>query len=118
MKLKNGQRFLYTVGKYVEKCRGEERIPNLAGYLHYIGITAEEYKEIARAYRRETEIADAIFEDEALNTPPKRISPSVLSLYLKSRFGYGAADPTDRAAASEAKSYQILINGDGYADGE
>ena len=115
MKIRSGKRFLYSVDRYVEKCREEGRIPNRAGYLCYLGITAGEYKAFAEKFRREAEIADAIFEDEALNTPPKRISPGILSLYLKSRFGYGTEEAEDPEAED---GYQILIDGDGYGDGE
>ena len=117
MKVRSGKRFLYSVERYVEKCRTEERIPNRAGYLRYLGITADEYKALEERFCRETEIADAIFEDEALNMPPKRISAGILSLYLKSRFGYGAESAASQEPEDDG-SYQIIVDGDGYEDGE
>ena len=112
MKFKNGKQFLLSVNKYVEHCKAEERIPNRAGYLRFFKIPSSEYKQICETCQKEVEIAEAIFEDEALNVNPKRVSAGILSLYLKSRFGYGAPD------TEEPGEFKIIYDGDSCVDGE
>ncbi len=90
----SGKRFLQSVENYVEACAERERIPNRAGYLRYMHLTREKFDELCRRNKEEAELIDSVFEDEALNANTKRISSSVLNLYMKERFGYGVGEDT------------------------
>lgn len=90
----SGKRFLQSVENYVSVCVDKERIPNRAGYLRYMRLTREKYDELCRKNSEEAELIDSIFEDEALNANTKKISSSVLNLYMKERFGYGSGEET------------------------
>ncbi len=57
-----------------------------------MSMTREGYSELCKKHPVAGELADSIFEDEALNANTKKISSSVLNLYLKERFGYGAGE--------------------------
>jgi hypothetical protein len=75
--------------------RSMRRFPNLAGFCRYFRIGGSEYNALAAKYPLEFEYLSAVLEDEALNSGTKKISASVLNLYLKSRFGYGGEDKHD-----------------------
>lgn len=91
----NGKRFLQSIEKYTEVCDENERLPNLAGYLRFMGMTEEEYTVLCERFPKQSQLARSVFEDEALNSGTKKISASVLNLYLKSRFGYGGEEKHD-----------------------
>lgn len=91
----NGKRFLQSIEKYTKVCDENERLPNLAGYLRFMGMTEEEYTVLCEKFPKQSQLARSIFEDEALNSGTKKISASVLNLYLKSRFGYGGEEKHD-----------------------
>lgn len=91
----NGKRFLQSIERYTCACNNDERLPNLAGYLRFMELTAEEYAKICEKFPKQAQLADSVFEDEALNSGTKKISASVLNLYLKSRFGYGGEEKHD-----------------------
>lgn len=102
MKLKritNGKRFLQSVDRYVDVCKSEDRLPNLAGFLRFTEMTLSEYSDACERFPRQAELAQASFEDEALNSGTKKISASVLNLYLKSRFGYGSDEKSEQDGA-------------------
>lgn len=88
----NGKGLLRSVDNYVTVCNTEDRLPNLAGYLRFTELTREEYAAICERFPKQAQLAQAVFEDEALNSGTKKISASVLNLYLKSRFGYGGEE--------------------------
>ncbi len=88
----NGEELLGSIEDYVRHCAESERIPNRAGYLRFMHLTRDDYFRLCRKYEKEAQLADSIFEDEALNANTKRISSSVLNLYMKERFGYGSGE--------------------------
>lgn len=60
-----------------------------------MNMTQDEYTALCEKYPKQSQLIKSIFEDEALNSGTKKISASVLNLYLKSRFGYGGEEKTD-----------------------
>ncbi len=88
----NAKSFLRSVEAYVSQASESERIPNRAGYLRFMSMTKNVYEELCKRYPETAELAELIFEDEALNANSKKISSSVLNLYMKERFGYGTGD--------------------------
>ena len=62
-------------------------------------LTQDEYNTLCEKYPRQSQLIRSIFEDEALNSGTKKISASVLNLYLKSRFGYGGEEKVDEFGA-------------------
>ncbi len=55
-------------------------------------ITQDEYNKLCEKFPKQAQLARSVFEDEALNSGTKKISASVLNLYLKSQFGYGGEE--------------------------
>ena len=100
--------------EYINSCRTEKpnnegeapskkkaaKFPNVAGFCRYFGIGGSEYETLERSYPEEFDRLRAILEDEALNS---ELSPTVLSAYLKKRFGY------DRSKESEERAEQLKI---------
>ncbi len=84
--------FLKSIEDYVASAAELERIPNRAGYLRFMSMTKDTYFSLCEKYPQTAELADSIFEDEALNANTKKISSSVLNLYMKERFGYGGGE--------------------------
>ncbi len=84
--------FIKSVEQYVKQACEQERVPNKAGYLRFMSMTKNTYAALCQKYPEAAELIDQIFEDEALNANTKKISSSVLNLYMKERFGYGSSD--------------------------
>ena len=105
--------FCYGDGTSTEKRskKGNSRFPNVAGFCRYFGIGESEYETLERTYPEDFDRLRAIFEDEALNS---ELSPTLVSAYLKKRFGY------DRSKESEEKATQlsIVFEHDVLGDGE
>ena len=86
---------MLSAERYAATCQEQERLPNLAGYLRLMDLTQDEYNALCEKYPKQSQLIRSIFEDEALNSGTKKISASVLNLYLKSRFGYGGEEKAD-----------------------
>lgn len=94
----NEKRFLQSIEKYTVVCNESDRLPNLAGFLRFMQMTPDEYSALCGRFPKSAQLAVSVFEDEALNSGTKKISASVLNLYLKSRFGYGGEEKCDEDA--------------------
>ena len=91
-----------------------QKFPNVAGFCRYFGIGRGKYERLSKKYPEEFEKLSAIFEDEALNS---QISPSLLSMYLKKRLGYG--DSSEGTATQvDTSQIRLIFDHDIFIDGE
>ena len=91
-----------------------QKFPNVAGFCRYFGIGRGKYERLAKKYPEEFEKLSAIFEDEALNS---QISPSLLSMYLKKRLGYGDASESTSTQV-DTSQIRLIFDHDIFIDGE
>ncbi len=94
-----------------KKSKSKAKFPNVAGFCRYFGISEREYRRLSDKYSEDFGRLRAVLEDEALNAD---ISPTVISAYLKKRFGY------DRATEAEedGRVLNIVFEHDVSEDGE
>ena len=85
-------KYLARAEEYAQNCRKNGLLANKAGFFRQSKITPKEYDGFVRSNPDEAALIDALFEDEALNADTKKLSATVLNLYMKCRFGYGEKD--------------------------
>jgi hypothetical protein len=88
----------------------ETVFPNLAGFCRFIGIGTSELEDFGRENPCEYSKILAVLEDEALNS---RLSPTLVSAYLKKRLGYDGTKPQETSSQLEIK-----FEHDIFEDGE
>ena len=111
--------------EYLESCRskpeesGERKrkeessvFPNVAGFCRYFRIGESDLQQLQTKYPEAMEQLQCVMEDEALNS---RLSPTVISVYLKRRLGYEKAIAENAPKLPE--QMQILFEHDAYEDG-
>lgn len=104
-----GELFEY-VEKYLEKCAGGEKFPNVAGFCRFCGVGQGELNELEKIYPKEYDALCSVFEDEALNSD---IAVSLVGAYMKKRLGYG-----DEKRAESSSPPEIIFEHDILRDGE
>lgn len=85
--------------------------PNLAGFCRYLEIGMDELTLLAQEYPLIHGRILAVLEDEALNS---KLSPTLVSAYLKKRLNYGSEDSRDPLK----NQLQIKFEHDIFEDGE
>lgn len=93
------------------KGRGE-RFPNLAGFCRSLRCGISSVEELREEYPDLYDHICAVLEDEALNS---KVSPTLLSVYLKRRLGYGEPK-TDLSNSGE--QLKLIFEHDVQEDGE
>lgn len=86
-------KYLSRAESYAQGCRKNGLLANKAGFFRQSKITPKEYDAFVKENPDEAALIDALFEDEALNADTKKLSATVLNLYMKCRFGYGEKEP-------------------------
>ena len=84
--------------------------PNLAGFCRYLNISVKDFENAYLEYPSECNKILTALEDEALNS---KISPNLLSAYLKKRLKY---DSATKSPATD--QLQIHFEHDIFEDGE
>lgn len=79
-------RLLMLAESYIGECADAGRVPNMAGFCRFLGMSAARLRELTAKMPEQAGQLQALFEDEALNS---KLAPSLLSSYLKARLGYG-----------------------------
>ena len=104
---------------YIETCaaastgpKGHGRFPNLAGFCRYLGVGVDVFEEEMAAFPEESGVIRAMLEDEALNS---EMAATLVSAYLKTRLGYGEAQPQKHAA--DSGEIKLVFEHDIYEDG-
>lgn len=110
----NVQELLPLAEEYITDCGAGGRIPNIAGFYRFLGISAERFAELAEKHPEEAAQLRDIFEDEAINS---EMPPSLLGSYLKARLGYGDV-PTSKPPNDDTAQLRVVFEHDILHDGE
>ncbi len=97
-------KYLSRAEEYAKDCRKNGLLANKAGFFRTSKIAPKDYEAFSKANPDEAALIDALFEDEALNADTKKLSATVLNLYMKCRFGYGE---------KEAEGFSVISGHDG-----
>lgn len=84
--MKSGKAYLSTLEEYVEYCKENGRLVNIAGFCRYAGITRETYYRLKDYYPQEYDLAEAIIEDEVLNA--NGVNATIRIAYLNNKYDY------------------------------
>lgn len=108
---------LHKLNAYLRDCHKpsdekNEKFPNLAGFCRYLGCGITELDGIRLAAPTLYDHICAILEDEALNA---EISPTILTAYLKKRFGY--AEKSEVSSSADCGSFRLIFEHDIMEDG-
>lgn len=100
----DGGKIINQLNEYILKCQSCEQesdgekskkssektsFPNLAGFCRFLGISACELEDFCEQFPQLHGRILAILEDEALNS---KLSPTLVSAYLKKRLGYDGSE--------------------------
>lgn len=95
-------KYLQKVEGYAENCRKSNLLANKAGFLRRERISPKVFEDYCKNNADEAALIDAVFEDEALNADTKKLSATVLNMYMKSIFkSNGEADADSVLYVSE-----------------
>ena len=84
--------------------------PNLAGFCRFLKISTLELEELGKKFPDCYSRLLTVFEDEALNS---KLSPTIVSAYMKKRLGYDHSTPLQNNSQLEIK-----FEHDIFKDGE
>ena len=93
-------KYLNRAEGYAQVCRKNGSLANKAGFLRHEKIAPADYAEFCRKNPDEAALIEALFEDEALNTDTKKLSATVMNLYMKYRVGYGEKETDEICVVS------------------
>jgi len=114
-KLCESERIFEYLNDYILFCSEQSKnskafFPNLAGFCRYLNTSVEDFDTAHQEYPSACNKILTTLEDEALNS---KISPNLLSAYLKKRLKYDS--PTK---VSNVDQLQIRFEHDIFEDGE
>lgn len=116
LKAEDGGEIINLLNEYILACRSDTSpqscdggkkkesektvFPNLAGFCRFLGIGTSELKSLIQNYPDVYGRILTVLEDEALNS---KLSPTLVSAYLKTRLGYDASRPQETSSQLEIK---------------
>ena len=119
----NGGNIINLLEQYVISCNTEslkdnsktsskskQGFPNLAGFCRFIKVSTSELESFGRENPEVYGRILAVLEDEALNS---KLSPTILSAYMKKRLNYDRSSPIESNTQLEIK-----FEHDIFEDGE
>ena len=83
--------------------------PNLAGFCRFLKISTAELEELGQKFPEHYSRLLTVLEDEALNS---KLSPTIISAYMKKRLGYDKA-----LSAQPTSQLEIKFEHDIFEDG-
>ena len=83
---KNAQELQDKMLEYIDYCKKEERLPNIAGFCVYADINRDTFYAQKEYYSDTYKKTQEILEDEALNN--KFTNDTLKIFYLKNKCGY------------------------------
>lgn len=107
----DGGKILTLLNEYIIACKksdsdekpkatGKETFPNIAGFCRFLKISTSELDELAKKFPEHYGRMITVLEDEALNS---KLSPTIVSAYMKKRLGYDRVLPAQGASQMEIK---------------
>ena len=83
---KNSEEFENKFIEYIEFCRSNERLPNVAGFSVYANINQDTFYAQKEYYYETFKKINDMLEDEALNN--KSLNDARIIFYMKNKCGY------------------------------
>lgn len=83
---KTKEDFIDKFKQYINKCKIEKELPNIAGFCVYCDITRETFYAQQNYYSDTFKKANDILEDATINS--KDINDTFKIFYMKNKFGY------------------------------
>ena len=78
--------FINKFKEYINKCKTEKELPNIAGFCVYSDITRETFYAQQEYYSDTFKKVNDILEDATINS--KDINDTFKIFYMKNKFGY------------------------------
>ena len=101
--------------EYIDYCKREEYLPNVAGFCAYVKMDRETWYNMGKLYIGTFKLAQQILEDKAINA---KIGDSFRIFYMKNKFDYRDRSEVETKNLNyEAKTYEDFIkktNGEEY----
>ena len=111
------------LNRYLKSCKAPPdadpkkelgKFPNLAGFCRWLGCGISEADSLRISHPKEADWLNAVMEDEAFNGSA-RLSPTLLSAYLKRRLGY--ADKSEAVSGTDCGEMRVIFEHDISEDG-
>lgn len=100
---KNKKQFIDKFMEYIDKCRNEKLLPNIAGFCVFADINRDTYYAQKEYYSDTFKKIENILEDATINS--KDVNDTFKIFYMKNKFGY--KDKQEKAVA--AMTYEDYI---------
>ena len=83
---KTSEDFIEKFKEYIENCKEEENLPNIAGFCVYCNINRDTFYAQEEYYSDTYKKVNDILEDATINS--KNINDTFKIFYMKNKFGY------------------------------
>lgn len=93
--------FIDSFRIYIDKCRTEKNLPNIAGFCVYCDITRETFYAQQNYYSDTFKKVNDILEDATINS--KDINDTFKIFYMKNKFGYRDKQEIDADVKTEIR---------------
>ena len=100
---KNNKEFINKFMEYINKCKSEKILPNIAGFCVFANINRDTYYAQKDYYSDTFKKIEDILEDATINS--KDVSDTFKIFYMKNKFGY--KDKQEKTVAT--MSYEEYI---------
>ena len=120
--INDGGKILNLLNEYIIACANAQSenaksqknappsaFPNFAGFCRFLGASVSELEALCEKFPEHYARMLAILEDEALNS---KLSPTIVSAYMKKRLGYNKA-----ALPQSSSQLEIKFEHDIFEDG-
>jgi len=102
---KTGKIFKQKFEEYCDMCVKDNKLPNIAGFCRYAGMSRQGYYQQKLCYPKEFEYTDVVLEDAAINA---RINDAFKIFYMTNKFKYKKNSELDINDTSKAVGYKEL----------
>lgn len=100
-KFKTQEEFINKFKTYIEKCKVEKDLPNIAGFCVYCDINRDTFYAQEQYYSDTYKKVNDILEDATINA--KDINDTFKIFYMKNKFGYKDKQDIDANVNTEIK---------------
>ena len=105
---KNQKAFLNKFQEYIQKCKTEKLLPNIAGFCVFANINRDTYYAQKEYYSDTFKKVEDILEDATINS--KDINDTFKIFYMKNKFGY--KDKQETAVTMSYEEYMKKVADD------
>lgn len=98
---KTDKEFINKFREYINKCKGEKNLPNIAGFCVYCDINRDTFYAQEEYYSDTYKKVNDILEDATINS--KEVNDVFKIFYMKNKFGYKDKQDLDANVNTEIK---------------